>query len=73
MEYFESNILKNVPFNDEYKELIEELTTYYHDENNHPIIDIDGIALFYELFRNTFLESEKIDFLKIINEKEKQK
>ena len=48
------------------------MNTYYHDENNHPIIDIDGIALFYELFRNTFLESEKIDFLKNINEKEKR-
>lgn len=54
MDYFNYHFLKNVPFNDEYKELISQLTTYYHDENNHPVIDVDEVKLFYEIFKNTF-------------------
>lgn len=55
------HFMKNVPFNDEYKEVLNALTTISKDIDCHPIIQIDSIKLFYHLFKNTFTECENID------------
>ena len=60
-EYFKLHFTKNVPFNIEYKELIDNLTTISKNINNHPIIQIDSVKLFYYLFKETFVEHHQIE------------
>ena len=55
-EYLKLHFTKNVPFNNEYKELLNLLTTISKDINYHPIIQIDSVKLFYHLFKYTFIE-----------------
>ena len=60
-EYLKLHFTKNVPFNIEYKELIDNLTTISKNINNHPIIQIDSVKLFYHLFKETFVEHSQIE------------
>lgn len=55
-EYLKVHFTKNVPFNNEYKEILDLLTTISKDSNHHPIIQIDSVKLFYHLFKDTFIE-----------------
>ena len=50
---------ENVPFNDEYKSILDDLTTITKNVDNHPIIQIDTVKLFYYLFKETFIESDE--------------
>lgn len=54
---------KNVPFNNEYKELLDSLTTITKDENFHPIIQMNTVKLFYYIFRDTFVEDNDVKLL----------
>lgn len=47
---------KNVPFKNEYKYILDSLTTINKNINNHPIIQIDSVKLFYYLFKETFVD-----------------
>jgi hypothetical protein len=60
--YLKSNFIENVPFNDEYKALLNALTTISKDIDYHPIIQIDSVKLFYYLFKETFTECEEAEF-----------
>lgn len=60
-EYLKLHFTKNVPFNDEYKSLLYALTSISKNINNHPIIQIDSVKLFYHLFKETFINQEYID------------
>ena len=52
--YLKLHFTKNVPFNNEYKEILDALTTISKNSNYHPIIQIDSVKLFYYLFKETF-------------------
>ena len=60
---FKLHFTKNVPFNKEYLELLDSLTTIVKNINNHPIIQIDSVRLFYYLFKDTFLNIEHLETL----------
>lgn len=62
-EYLKLHFTQNVPFNNEYKSLLNELTTITKNINNHPIIQIDSVKLFYYLFKDTFVEAKYLDYL----------
>lgn len=62
-DYLKVHLTKNVPFNIEYKSLLEDLTTITKNTNNHPIIQMDTVKLFYYLFKETFIEQNEIDYI----------
>jgi hypothetical protein len=59
---------ENVPFNDEYKSILDDLTTVTKNINNHPIIQIDTVKLFYYLFKETFISQDDIALMDDIDD-----
>lgn len=53
---FKLHFLPNFPFKKKIKSFLEDLTTISKMENNHPIIQINSVKLFYHLFKETFTE-----------------
>ena len=62
-EYLKLYFEKNVPFNNEYAALINDITTISKPINNHPIIQIDTVKLFYHIFKETFINDNSIKFI----------
>ena len=60
---FKFHFTENFLFNDEYTELLDNLTTISKNINNHPIMQIDSVKLFYSLFKETFIDSGSLDLL----------
>ena len=60
-ENFKFHFTQNVGFKDEYKHLLINLTTVSKNINNHPIIQIDTVKLFYYLFKDTFIYQDNDD------------
>lgn len=60
---FKLHFLNNVPFKKKIKSLLDDLTNISKIENDHLIIQIDSVKLFYYLFKETFLEEDKINLL----------
>lgn len=52
---------QNVPFKNEYKSLLDDLTSVTKNLNNHPIIQINSIKLFYYLFKETFIDMGQLE------------
>ena len=60
--YLKIHFTENVPFNNEYKAILSDLTTISKDIYYHPIIQIDSIKLFYHLFKETFVENDNLEY-----------
>jgi transcriptional regulator of NAD metabolism len=45
----------------EYKTILENLCTVSKNIDNHPIVQIDTVKLFYALFKNTFIDISDIE------------
>ena len=57
------HFMENIPFKDEYIELLDNLTTISKNINCHSIIQIDSVKLFYFLFKETFTILDEDDYL----------
>jgi hypothetical protein len=60
--YLKNRLSNNDYFTDEFKSLLNDLTTISKDLNYHPIIQIDSIKLFYHLFKETFIHKDEITY-----------
>ena len=61
-ETLKLHFVQNVPFNMEYKMILEDLCTVSKNIDNHAIIQIDSVKLFFALFKETFVDlSEEND------------
>ena len=67
-DYLKRHFIENVPFTDDYKILLDTLTTISKDVNCHPIIQIDSLKLFYHLFKNTFVDDEELEYDEFTND-----
>ncbi len=56
---FKLHFTENFSFNNEYIEVLDALTNISKNINDHPIIQIDSMKLFYYLFKETFINIDE--------------
>lgn len=60
---FKVHFMENFTFNNEYKAVLDAMTTVSKNINEHLILQIDSMKLFYYLFKETFADYDQCVFI----------